>query len=69
MLACLGGLLDRCVFGVSPGCLEHWLTDGKDFFSCFMTEEIFPGFSFASAAQKVRLLGVATPTEPERLLL
>lgn len=53
LLGFLAGLLDRCIFGVTPPCLEHWLMDRKDFFSCFMTEEIFPGFSSASAVQKI----------------
>lgn len=53
LLGFLAGLLDRCIFGVTPRCLEHWLMDREDFFSCFMTEEIFPGFSFASAVQKI----------------
>lgn len=78
LLGFLGGLLDRCIFGVSPGCLEHWLMDGKDFFSCFMTEEIFPGFSFASAVQKISVAGrnyanraraaaIVTSREPGRI--
>ncbi|XP_048145733.1 serine/threonine-protein kinase PAK 3-like isoform X1 [Corvus hawaiiensis] len=28
LLGFLGALLDRCIFGVTPGCLEHWLMDG-----------------------------------------
>lgn len=58
--------------------LSHWLTDGKDFFSCFTTEEIFPGFSFASAVQKILVAGrnyanrpraaaIVTSREPGRI--
>lgn len=63
LLGFLAGLLDRCIFGVTPRCLEHWLMDRKDFFLLLYDRGDLPRLSFCVSCTEDSVAGIFLPRQ------
>lgn len=63
LLGFLAGLLDRCVFGVTPPCLEHWLVDRKDFFLLLYDPGDLPRLFFCVSCTEDSVAGIFLPRQ------